>query len=318
MIIDFFTKLAERLKSENALSDVTWVLAETCQGFKTAFIKYFFPQIENPKLADIHQEYNFKEGVRPDLLIEIDDKKFLIENKIYDTNYHPEYKNIIGIDGLAIILNHKPSEGAIIEEFKVRRFWDDFIEYLEKQQSFDSEEKEFINGYIKYVKEVCTIMELKKITFNKLNSLIYFINLVATIIDKFQKEGLMCERNKDVRRSPFAASYSGQYFRLKRVGGKTTIWPSFGIYFGDEEPMVYIDFESDFCDNIYQQFVNKDKDIKNDIYHVVTNKEDGIVSFCLNKVKFDEFVQENTTLGQQKTILEEFFRAVIDEIEKFL
>ncbi len=87
MIVNLFSNLSKRLRSENNLSDITWALAETFHEFKEKVMKFFFPELKDCKNVEITRE-KILGGSRPDFFAEFDGKNFVIENKIENTNYH--------------------------------------------------------------------------------------------------------------------------------------------------------------------------------------------------------------------------------------
>ncbi|HOT32650.1 MAG TPA: hypothetical protein PLP09_10850, partial [Petrotogaceae bacterium] len=199
------------------------------------------------------------------------------------------------------------------------KYWEEFVAYL-KQATFPQEINEYIQGYIKYVTEVCNIVELKKIDFNKLNSLFFFNNLVKKTISEFVKEDLKIDLYSTPR--AFGPGYSGQYFSLKKLQGTNEVYPWFGIWYGytdeneENEPIIYIAFEKDWCNIIYDKF--KNSAIRGNMFNVETNESPKEVIFRLNKAFFDEFKKEDTTLERQKEILSSFFKEVINVVKKYL
>ena len=163
-------------------------------------------------------------------------------------------------------------------------------------------------------------MELKKIDFNKLNSLFFFNNLVKKTISEFVKEDLKIDLYSTPR--AFGPGYSGQYFSLKKLQGTNEVYPWFGIWYGytdeneENEPIIYIAFEKDWCNIIYDKF--KNSAIRGNMFNVETNESPKEVIFRLNKVFFDEFKKEDTTLERQKEILSSFFEEVINVVKKYL
>ena len=97
-LVAFFDSLAERLKNENDLSDVTYALCQSNEVFKQFFLDFFFG---NGKI-DIHRdkveivrEQTF-EGSRPDFTVNVAQDIYLIENKIWDHNHHfAQYQNFM-------------------------------------------------------------------------------------------------------------------------------------------------------------------------------------------------------------------------------
>jgi hypothetical protein len=90
MLEEFFRDLASRHYKENDLSDLTWALGKNCDEFLKSLMVFFGFNF-NPDLpTEIIREYFLGDGSRSDISIENGDSVFLIENKIYDRNYHVE------------------------------------------------------------------------------------------------------------------------------------------------------------------------------------------------------------------------------------
>jgi len=322
MVKTLLNNLAKRMSSENNLSDITWAMAESCPAFKKTFLRYLFPEIEAPELATIYREYPLATGGRPDFLIEVGDKRYLLENKKYDTDYHFEKYAKASLSNnilkLGIILNHKLEPHIDRCGFEVFR-WNDFVSQLEKH-SFDSkEDKIYVDAYIQYVKEVCCIMDLKEVKFDNdnLHSLQYFYNLVVTVIKDYKGNGIHCDFYNAPQRA-FSAKHTGSYFSLQRTDTKGIALPFFGIYYGDEipTPVIYCAFESDWCETIYERL--KGREENKEVFSIETNSFDAEIDIALNNSIYQEFVGKEATLETQKRILEEFFDKVVNEVKQYL
>ena len=316
-LLNIFSDLGSHLQSENNLSDVTWALATNIENFMKTFIELFGFSFQEKVPYSFQREVSSGENGRPDFIFEQGDKQYIIENKIYDTDYHFEQyallrraKNYVGI---GIIINHKldgvSQKNAQKSNFKVA-YWESFVERLKKEK-FSADEKIYIDVYIRYVKEVCSIVELKEIRFDKLSSLYHFNNLITKIIHEFSLQGFDCSFYNTPPRAR-GNGWSGQYFSLKRIAGKTTIWPSFGIYFEEEPPSIYMAFEKDWCEPIYLEYKNKKK--AGTTYTTYANNWE--VVFELNKEGFEKFSKAG--LEDQKKILKMFHAEVIAGISEYL
>ncbi|MFH0811774.1 MAG: hypothetical protein V2A69_02905 [Pseudomonadota bacterium] len=312
-----FKDLGTRLTKENHLSDLTWAIGKNCANFLEAFMGLFGFQFNINDPWDVIREYSLQEGGRPDLVVLNGDKLFIVENKIDDRNYHFEDYGTFVKDNKAtafgLIVNHDLERAEVQKALdyccNVKK-WEEFVDLLTKKK-FPEEERPIVEGYIQYVKEVCSIMEIKEIRFDKLESLYYFCNLVKKIIKQFNRAGFVCDLYSAATRS-FGDSWSGQYFSLQREGGKTTIWPFFGIYYGEEPPVILFSFESDWCKDIYKKYLGKKTNRKT--YEIDSTSSE--IDFKLRKEVFDEF--SKATLDRQIAILEEFFAAMFDEISQHL
>jgi len=324
MIEELFENLGKRLFKENPLSDFTWAMAESCENFLQTFMKFFKFKLNPDAPLEIFREDLFDDGSRPDFVIQNGDRLFVVENKIYDTNYHfkkygeihpPKGKKILG---RAIITNHKIDDNSKREaekyNFKVE-LWEKFVEYLKeelKKKKFDSKSEKCLKAYVKYVKEVCSIMELQAIRCKKLSSLFYFNKLVEKLLKNFLHDEVKCHLY--LLSSGFSEGWSGQYFSLKKKRRRTTLYPWLGINYMEEPPTISVDFEKGKCTKIYTQYKAKRKNKETDFYY--SWADDWGVYFCLKKDKFDDFMK--APLEKQEALLRDFLKKVLDEIIDFL
>ena len=103
-------------------------------------------------------------------------------------------------------------------------------------------------------------------------------------------------------------SCSGKYLELSRKGGKATVYPWIGIWYGDKEVAIYFSFSKTWCKPIYEKY--KGKKGGNEIYSFYHNHEEDEIDFEM--CKFAEFKISN--VEKQKLILAEFYDAVIKEV----
>jgi hypothetical protein len=313
-----FRDFGTRLSSENDLSDFTWAMGKNFGEFLHAFMDFFGFDYDAEAPWEVFREYILKDGSRPDLVVKNGSSLFVIESKVYDKYYHFEqYRKASPPDGenlkgLSIIVNHKIDANSMRTAQQnnfVVKTWGQFIRFLEDalaQCRFDAESEKSIRAYTHYVKEVCSIMELKEIRFDNLSSLFYFHRLIRKILEGFGREGVEVGLYKASRAN--GENWSGEYFSLKRRDEKTAIYPFLGIYYGEEPPTIYFAFEKDWCKDIYSKYKGKEKEA--DYYYIETT--DWEVSFCLNEDKFDDF--NKASLEQQEVILRNFLNEVFDEI----
>ena len=312
-LTNLFKDLGTRLQSENNLSDMTWAIAKLSEPFMKALINHLDLPFQDNVPYFFYREISLNESCRPDFLFEQGGNRFIIENKIYDANYHFEkYASPLeskNITGFGIISNHK-LDNISLEEAQKNNFrvayWEDFIEGLKLHKFYD-EEIMCIEAYIQYVKEVCSIMELKVIRFNELSSLYFLNGLITKIIHESSFKGFECEIYTSSPRA-HGDCWSGQYLSLKRKSGASIVYLFFGIYFEEEPPVICISCEKDWCKPIYEQYKGKEKGgISYNLY-----ADDSEVSFVLKEQMFADFTK--ATLEQQKIILKIFFAEVIKEI----
>jgi hypothetical protein len=317
MLTPFFKDLGTRLSNENTLSDITWALAQNSKNFFRVFIDLFEFRINLEKPCNITREYQLNSDSRPDLAIEYEDGLFIIECKIEDTNDHMEqyYNASKGqkIVGYGFIANYSiaPKNNFVATTWK--ELTNRLNEYVNSGGYFDQElEKDLIMAYITYVKGVCNMVELGDIKgFENLTSLFYFNNLIKEIISEFPPDGY--ETSVYNSGKPFRNDRSGIYFSLNKKGRETTIYPWIGIWYGDKNLCIFMDFEQRWNVEIYNYY--KGKKEKTATFHYYTNKDDMSINFELEEQKFKEFTQSK--LDKQKEILKIFFQEVTKEIGQY-
>lgn len=323
MLEGFFRDLASRFYKENDLSDLTWALGKNCDEFLKSLILFFGFNF-NPDLpTEIIREDSLGEDGRTDISIENGDTVFVIENKIYDRNYHIEQYGKLKflrekeISKFGLITNHRIDDitrtKARDYNFTIPRTWEQFTRYLDRkvhEQEFSGGWEDVIKGYIGYVKEVCSIVEIKEIRFESLSSLVYFSRLVRKVIEQFQSEILDCQVYKIGR--AFGENWSGQYFSLKIKGGKVAIYPFFGVYYNEEPPTIVFSFENDWCKEIYSKFKGKHKE--GTFFDIWSDESE--VTFELSEKKYKEFI--TSSADKQEAILQEFFQGMTERIFSYL
>ncbi len=315
---NIFRDLGKRLTKENHLSDITWALANNIEEFRKLIMDLFKFEDTGKEPVDFNRENALKNGSRPDFLLELGDRYLVIENKIYDRNYHfeqysePREGKKKGTFG--IIINHK-MDGASRQMATSHNFlvvtWKDVVDQI-KGTHFSSEARPYMNAYINYVREVCSIMEFKEIRLEKLNSLPYFVNLIKKIISEYESNDIEIDLYPAQR--AFGPSWSGQYFSMKRKGSEKTTYPFWGIDYGEEPPCVLFALERDWCTDLYLKY--KGKRIKKDIFYIETDAPEQEIEFVLNDEKFEEF--KKGELDLQEEILKDFFQKVVAEIFQYL
>lgn len=323
MLESFFKDLPVRSPKETHLSDVTWAIARNCDEFLVAFLQFFDFKFDSNAPLDIYREYVLPDGNRPDFAIENGPHLFIVENKIYDKNYYIEqygrssYPQGKKIEGIGIIVNHKVDDITleISKRDRVKiRTWEKFVSFMErgfKEERFEAESEKYIRTYLQYVKEACSVMELKEVRFGSLLSLFYFNRLVRKTLGTFHREGFECKLYTANARA-FGENWSGQYFSLKKKDERVELYPFLGVYYGEEPPTIYFAFERDWCKDIYLKY--KGKQSENDLYYI--EAADWEVSFCLSEDRFEEFGKGS--LADQEAMLAYFLCKTIDEISQHL
>jgi hypothetical protein len=294
---DFFSQLAERLRNENDLSDITWALCRSNSYFQKIFIDYCFDNKIESETDSIERE--FSEGnSRPDFLI-TDDKenRYILEVKIYDKNTHDEYKKQFKKDTRAFIANYNFLDKKGV--YGVVRTWHEFIDHLEKECKGLNNPS--IMGYIKYLKSVTNYFKGENMDLSKLNSLHTFVMIIKEIIESDNK------KTKKI----FQPDEGWIAFDVKFKQRNQNIHFQFGLGFWDKEPFVLIQFSKDTAQSIKDKLLNTKKrgnyyGIPKRVYTSAGN-DAGWIDVTLKNDKFKKLCDAKIAVKEQKEILKKFY-----------
>lgn len=317
MLKSFFLNLSERLYDENSLSDITWAFAKANPDFMKIFMGLFHFDFNIDEPWNIYRESSENDS-RPDFIIEQGDKRFIVENKIYDRNNHFEqYAKTFDKDKRGFIANYRvPMETERKYGFS-RATWEDLIGIISREiNNLDplDEGTKMLQAYTEYVKEVCGIVEMKEMRLDKLVSLYHFNKLVEHIV-RSSVEGYECELINQGK--CFGESYSGRYFALSRTGDKIKVYPWLGIWYGETPPSIYMSFRKDWCPKFHKDYDINKRNEGNYFAPPYHNEDDyDALEFELKHDVLQEF--SGASLDKQKTILSKFFAEIINEVGKYL
>lgn len=312
MIDSFFAHLSSRLYSENNLSDITWALCQASNTFKQYFLNFIFDNaVDYNEPFDIIREYSESNTGRPDLFFQCGDQsKYIIEVKIYDKNDHfDQYKKDFPKATFGFIANYEMESQSGI----YIKTWESFYNYLTeiiKSDRIDSDEITLIKGYLVYLKEVCAIMEIKKMNFANISSLYYFTHIIEKIIKS--------EKNCDIYNKMTSRSsdeYSGKYFSYKSTSFKKTIYPWYGIFHSAYDENIYISFsDNDNCKIFTDKYVKQQ--FAEGEYYAKPFVENNSLWFTLKKEYYDILCADKENIEKKIDILKSFFKEIIAEIQK--
>lgn len=163
MIAKFIAGLSTYYNIENDLSNMTCILCEADEDFKSKFLKFFFPNIDVSKVAFIEREVpdSCDKRCRVDIHItlEKDPIPYIIEVKINDKHHHfAQYAKAYNVsyERFGYITNYNCLEGRRLG-YDVRT-WEEFYKYLRR---FENNDK-LILGYMDYLKDICNIQIYEK------------------------------------------------------------------------------------------------------------------------------------------------------------
>ncbi len=333
-----FENLGERLKNENNLSDILYSFCQISEEFQKECLTFFFYDNDNHKDNDkskkldydwenIFLEREYKKGnSRVDFYIELypkkdnnksDDnkkyKKFVIEIKLDDTNYHEiKYKKEIRPDQIAIIANTKPE----LKNKKdiITKTWRDFYDYMqEKIEEGDLQDKELFQAFLAYIEEVTNIKPYRKMDLYSLTNLENFRRLIEDIIKNYENEKYVLEL-PDRDDSDLDYNKYGRYFKvLKEENNEELYGLWFGVYFDNKKVEVYLEVNEKWGGDLFEKFEDYDENKKRVSFYWYYDGKLDIYAIALKEKKFNEF-NEAKTVKNQKEILEEFFNEAMDFI----
>jgi hypothetical protein len=256
-----FASLAERLRQENDLSDLTWAACQAAPELGEAFARFFGVNEHEAKGISLEREYPLGDGRRIDFaLLTGSGLRVFVENKIWDRNYH--FKDYAGLvqrhhqgAPLFLLTNHRP-EAALLPDAEQLgweiRHWQELVEFIEHQASaepsadlVDKDQRsslagegrstELIRAWTAYVKAVCDMVEIRRLHLDP--TTLYSLVSLGVLIDEFigsSSSGDFVYKKYQTRRS-HASGCSGSYYELTFQPSDARIWPFFGLDFEKPE-----------------------------------------------------------------------------------
>ncbi len=311
MIDKFFILLAERKNNENDLSDVTWVLCNISPEFKKLFFEFIFEKsINQIEPLEIMREYSSENGKsRIDFKFESQDKKYLVENKIYDKSHHyKEYTKNYPDSEIGFIANYQINEKKF---YKYNRTWEDFYKHLKNEIKNVEKDTEtmLIEGYRKYLMEVCSIMDVKKFNLSKISSLEAFHIILEKAINSYEN-GKCKMYNKISGTEPHR---SGKYFEITFDNTEETYYPWIGVYTADYSQNLCLGIRKDWDTNLKLYNALENSNLEESDYFKKPYSENNEFWFELKEGYLKKL---NTDPERTKEETEEKIRIIIDFFNK--
>ena len=230
------------------MSDITWAMCQSCESFRDAFLRFFFPEIQIEKSIIIEREKS-EDDSRPDFYIENNGKIYLIENKIYDTNHHfGQYDYTFNVDPnrFGYITNYEIFDDNIRQKGYRLHTWEELYNYFSKKTPVTDEEKPLLKGYLEYIKNVCGIIKIEKpMKLDGIYSLFSLMEIFEKKLAKREEELFSVSfynSNKLCGNGNYHGA-TGVNFELKYNNVKTDgIWGWIGIYYDREKPLICMGF----------------------------------------------------------------------------
>lgn len=315
---DLFIQLSKRLLNENDLSDMFWAVMNAVPALKKDLCELFEFEIADDNPIDIQREVAIPTG-RPDFIINSGDRSYIIEVKIYDTNYHffeyDDFKKTNGkVKGTGLLINHTISSEAkkIADQLGWKVItWKELLNWMLKNiDNYRNSSKFIIIAFWGYLKEVCNMVTEIDLRFGTgLNSLYVFPVIIKEIIEK-NKDVLQIEIYSRQDRA-FGQGRTGAYFQF--TGKK--IWLFFGIIYERERIGIAVSIDEDWNGTIVQKVRSSVN--QTNMNFIIENYQGGRgVHIFLPDDKFVEF--NEAKLEKQKDTLDEFFVKVNLFIESLI
>lgn len=308
---DLISRLSIRFRNENDLSDLIWSLCEVSTAFQGLFVSFFFKELsDNKEYIELKREYCCGSS-RADFYFAVKQNEYLIEVKLYDTNYHFD-QYIIDFPNAkrGWIANYRMPQHA---SFEVKT-WDNFHSYLEANLASisDKDNHEIISGFCEYLKSVCSIVKFQKMNLNGLQSLFFFNKMLPKIIEQ-ERPGITIKLYGSAK-SHFEDS-SGKFFSIQPKDQADIYYPWFGIYYDSAKTCICIGFSVGWCRKIFEG-IRSTNDLSAGTYHIGKYFDDNNYWFEMKPDVFDRFNNLDSPEDQEQ-ILQAFFEEVIDSVRKY-
>ena len=311
------TVLAQRQRSENALSDITWATCSACPSLQRAFLAFFFPDVGFDGNILFERDYALGDS-RPDFYIRSGTDVYLVENKIYDRNHHfDQYTSAFGIpaEHLGYITNYPMTQPG----FNVHT-WEEFFDYLKENLPDDAVQRQVWCAYLEYLQQVCSIYKKpKRMDLKGMYSLYVFCRELRGIVSR--QNGAYNSEWYDSRKDTHNGGniygtmqdgVAGCYFHVRYKNDEIEeCWPWIGVYFDRENPIICLCFENNpgwgksVCDRLSEEKV---KMLPGGNLYAAPYYEEGSLFFEFSETRRAEF--ENADLAGQRALLGAF----IDEV----
>lgn len=253
----FFESLSSRMYKENDLSDITYSLLQSSEKFMEVFVSFITEDpIKQKNGFEVSREYSLDPKNRPDFFFIGQDEVILLENKVWDTNYHfHDYEKALSLH-LSSYMQYKPKAPfkALISAhtlspeniavansngFKVI-YWSEFVDLLKLEMSkrnFNAEEIPLVGGYVKYLEEVVKTVEIGKIKLDReaLQSIVNLVQLMQRIVlqsvDEYAGSAGFSYKMDKINKQANADGSSGLGYIITKNGGNASAFASFYLQY---------------------------------------------------------------------------------------
>lgn len=335
IINQFFRNLSNRMYKENDLSDITYSLINSSEKLKGIFISFVTNKKRQNVNYDVTREYSLDEKNRPDFFFVSNDDVILLENKIWDMDYHFEdYKEALSIHMSsnfqyqsipplkALISAHRLSKHtlqlAMDYGFEIS-YWYNFVKLLKQEitrATFNADECELVKGYVKYLEEVIKVPEIGKIQFTSetLKSITYLIELMKYIVKQYDSKDYEYSLDTINKKSNTERSTGVGYIIKSKINNEYACVSFYLQYEYKGSSAILIELPLGWNKDINSR-ITKTIGLTYDFEGQNLKYKDGC-AFIMKQSLFEEFLKSDKE-KQEQTILS-FFKEVNDVIEKYI
>lgn len=315
-VLELFSALAERFYKENGLSDITYVMCKASARFSLFFLELMFPGEFFSGKGTWEREFGGiidekGEGSRIDFYYSEDERKYVIENKIFDQDTHDEQyrKAFPDSDGYkrSFIANYKYNGTSYFHCETWKKLLRSFSEYAKRNKG---EESFLFEGYILYLTRIVNYMEAEEMDFSNVKSIRSFFITVNEFVDKTKDIWhLSLCRDKD----PFwgsADNWLGKYYF-----DNLNDWFFICLELKEEKPLFAIWIMPKYKnDPLFNQLMIKEIKSKRtsliDRERISSDKEWGLGLYLKQDIWFDVFFGTEKTLSEQQDCIDGFLNEV--------
>jgi hypothetical protein len=306
----FLEKLADTaIGNEVLLSRVTLAALSVNPPLLKCIADQFEFDLDFSRPVEIEREYPLGDGSRVDLAFLQDDGDsiYLLENKIYDQDYHFEYEMTpVGkkAKALGLVSAHKVL-ASHSEKWKVLT-WNQVVGKL-KTERF-TEAQPLVDAFCKYIERVCQMLKIERIDTlgAQLQSLFFFCNLARAIIEEHKSANYDCKLYPAGRSC--GPGWAGHHFQLTK--GEKHTYPWFGVLYADSVPKIAIHFEKDWC----PQFSTDGRFPRPNPEMYEVSKKDGTL-IVMADARYEEFLRESKE--SQRYLLTSFFARIVAQVPEY-
>lgn len=315
MITKFIAGLSAYYNIENDLSNITCILCDANEDFKTKFLRFFFSDIDISKVLYIEREVpdpNHK-GCRVDIHItlEKDPVPYIIEVKINDKNSHfgqydKGYK--VPPERFGYITNYNCIESKCLG-YPVRT-WEDFYKHLSKFEDND----QLILDYLDYLKDTCHIRVYNNpMDITGLTAIPCFIDSATKVIEQ-ERDWLKTTLYRRLCIDRYGVN-KGFFFKFTNQRERRDGYGLLGLWFQDE-PCITIcinsrEWLSDRIMNMKETIMEGAIYCESPYYEDCWRKDDVFIN--LKEEMLDKFIHSKS-YEEQMSILSAFFDEAMHRI----